>query len=97
MNVLFLRRLRLKARQISKLSSSRAKIDRRRIVLVAAMVRRHLQDAMISINTFQLVSYMVCWLPYALASIAEIAGVTPISQVSMAMGFSVIYIIHIFF
>ena len=84
-HVLFLRTLRLKARQISKLSSSRAKIDRRRIVLVAAMVR-HFQHAMIVVNTFQLVSYMVCWLPYALASIAEIAGVTPTSQVSM--GFS---------
>ena len=45
---------------------------------------------MIFTNTFQLISYMVCWLPYAVASIVEIAGVTPTSQVSE--GFFVIFI-----
>lgn len=80
------RTLRLKSRPTSKLSRSRSRRDRRLTVLVAAMV--YILTGYFSecsqcllYKSFQLFSYMMCWLPYAVTSIAETAGFTPTSQV----------------
>ena len=82
------RTLRLKSRPTSKLSRSRSRRDRRLTVLVAAMVNIFILTGYFSeccqcilYKSIQLFSYMMCWLPYAVSSIAETAGFTPTSQV----------------